>query len=126
MLEEQSRASSHLKISSERRVSGPSLAARKERSSSREGGKVELEVVASGGQLSVGRDKERETVEEVQPTPPPRKKKLEKLLRKQIEENQKMVHSVESSVYQREDEADDMTPPGVAPRKARKKSKHSK
>lgn len=123
MLEQQSRASSHLKISSERRVSGSSLAAGTERSSSREGGKAEVE---SGGQLSVGRDKERETIEEAQPTPPPRKKKLEKLLRKQIEENQKMVLSIENSVCEREDEADDMTPPGIAPRKPRKKNKHSK
>ena len=115
-----------MKISSERRVSGSGLAARTERSSSREGGKAEVEVVASGGQLSVGRDKERETIEEAQPTPPPRKKKLEKLLRKQIEENQKMVLSVENSVCEREDEVDDMTPPGIAPRKPRKKNKHSK
>ena len=65
-----------MKISSERRVSGSGLAARTERSSSREGGKAEVEVVASGGQLSVGRDKERETIKEAQPTPPPRKKSL--------------------------------------------------
>jgi Ni,Fe-hydrogenase I large subunit len=98
-----------------------------ERSSSREGGKGDLKMAASGvRQLS---DKEKETVEEAQPTPPPRKKKLEKLLRKQIEENQKLTKSVESSVFEREDEAgeaDNTTPPGTTPRKARKKTKHSK
>lgn len=83
-------------------------------------------------QLSMERDKEREREEETQPTPPPRKKKLEKLLRKQIEESQKLIKNVESSVCEREEhgveagEADNTTPPGTTPRKARRKNKHSK
>ena len=131
MLEEQSKASSRLKSSTEQRQSGPTLA-RTEQSYMAEGGKEELEMAAAGvRQLSMGRDKEREG-EETQPTPPPRKKKLEKLLRKQIEESQKLVKNVESSVCEREEhgveagEADDTTPPGASPRKARRKNKHSK
>ena len=132
MLEEQSKASSHLKGSTESRQSGPSLA-RTGESSTAEEGTGELEIVAADvRQLSIGRDIERDREGETQPTPPPRKKKLEKLLRKQIEESQKLIKKEESSVGEYEEqgvlgeETDNTTPPGATPRKARRKNKHSK
>ena len=102
-----------------------------------------IEVTGSLRQQNVRKDGE-----ETQPTPPPRKKKLEKLLRKQIEESQRLMKkesctgglqdnvSADGSVSPPQtditvtnvstEERDSLSPPDVAARKARRKYKHSK
>ena len=125
-----------MKSVTERRQGGPNLTtATTVKSSSTEVGKEAVEMAATGvRKMSLERDKERAVEEETQPTPPPRKKKLEKLLRKQIEESQKGTNlkRVESSGEREEQKVEagdadhDTTPPGATPRKARRKNKHSK